>query len=89
MNSDYQISLTPAAKRDLDRITSEIFQRIVKSLKSLEQNPRPQGIKKLANRENEWRIRVGNHRILFEIDDDQKLVTIFRIRHRKDVYRNR
>jgi mRNA interferase RelE/StbE len=56
-------------------------------LNSLGEEPRPVGCKKLIGSKNRWRIRIGNYRILYEINDDLKTVEIFRIAHRKDVYR--
>ena len=50
-------------------------------------NPRPPGVIKLRGAENEWRIRVGDYRIIYEIDDDKRLIAILRIRHRREVYR--
>jgi mRNA interferase RelE/StbE len=61
--------------------------RISQILLSLEQNPRPPGVFKLSGRENQWRLRVGDYRIVYEIDDTAELVTVLRIAHRRQVYR--
>jgi len=55
----------------------------------LEQNPRPHGCTKLEGSEDEYRVRVGDYRILYVIDDKAKLVTVARVRHRREAYRRR
>jgi mRNA interferase RelE/StbE len=54
---------------------------------SLEEDPRPPQIRKLAGTKDEWRIRIGDYRILLEIDDRNKTVVIYRILHRKEAYK--
>jgi mRNA interferase RelE/StbE len=82
----YQIKLDKRVEKELDRIPEKIFDRIREVISALKDNPRPLGVKKLTNQEH-WRIRVGEYRILYEIDDGEKLITIFRIKHRRDVYK--
>jgi mRNA interferase RelE/StbE len=50
-------------------------------------NPRPQGSRKITGSKNDWRIRVGDYRIIYEIDAHAEIIRVMRIRHRKDVYR--
>ncbi len=59
---------------------------MIAALRALEENPRPPGVKKLRGRENEWRIRVGDYRIVYEIHDRILLVIVIRIRHRSKAY---
>ncbi|MCJ7577922.1 MAG: type II toxin-antitoxin system RelE/ParE family toxin [candidate division Zixibacteria bacterium] len=73
-------------EKELDTIPDKIFDKIKKVISSLKDNPRPLGVKKLTNQEH-WRIRVGEYRILYEIDDKEKIIAIFKIKHRKDVYK--
>jgi mRNA interferase RelE/StbE len=61
--------------------------RIVPRLENLVSNPRPPGCKKLSGGDDEWRIRVGDYRVVYTIDDAQLLVEVTRIRHRSEVYR--
>jgi len=56
-------------------------------LLALEDEPRPHGVVKLSGTVNEWRIRIGDYRIIYEIDDEEQRVTILRIAHRRQVYR--
>jgi mRNA interferase RelE/StbE len=83
----YSVSLRPGAERQRRKLSGEVRNRIIQVLLSLEQNPRPPGVVKLSGRENQWRLRVGDYRILYEIDDEAKLVTVLRIAHRRQVYR--
>jgi mRNA interferase RelE/StbE len=83
----YKVLLTRHAERDLRRLPAEVFQRIVRQLKNLSQVPRPHGCRKLTDVGNDYRIRVGEYRVLYEIDDGTRQVKILRAGHRRDVYR--
>jgi mRNA interferase RelE/StbE len=83
----HNVLLERKAEKDLDRLPPNIRSRIVFALRSLADNPRPRGCRKLVGGINDWRIRVGEHRILYEIDDNNRLVRVNRVRHRRDVYR--
>jgi mRNA interferase RelE/StbE len=60
---------------------------IKKRLLSLESDPRPPGCQKLRDREEAWRVRSGNYRIIYEIDDSKSVVTVLDIGHRREIYR--
>ena len=75
-----------AAERERRRLQGHIRQRINRHLLQLESEPRPSGVEKLVGRPNSWRLRVGDYRILYEIDDTNQRVIIHRIAHRRDVY---
>jgi mRNA interferase RelE/StbE len=64
-----------------------MFNRIVPKIKELAKNTRPQGSRKITGSKNDWRIRVGDYRIIYEIDARAEIIRVMRIRHRKDVYR--
>jgi mRNA interferase RelE/StbE len=83
----YQVQIERAAERDLRALPEALFQRIISHLRSLADNPRPHGCHKLAGSKSDWRTRIGDYRVLYEIDDRQKVVKVFRIRHRREVYR--
>ncbi|MFH1824749.1 MAG: type II toxin-antitoxin system RelE/ParE family toxin [Candidatus Firestonebacteria bacterium] len=77
-----------AAQRDLDNIvTKEILLRLKKSMQSLADNPRPHGCIKLMDKEGGYRIRVSDYRCCYRIDDFNKLIYIYRVKHRREVYR--
>jgi mRNA interferase RelE/StbE len=82
----YTVILTPAAQRDVRKLDSEIQRRIIRKLSELAENPRMPGTLKLQG-EDLYRARVGDYRILYAIDDDTVIVTVVRVRDRKDVYR--
>jgi mRNA interferase RelE/StbE len=81
----YAVLLTSAARRDLRRLRGSTAQRIRESLAALASDPRARA-SKLAGR-NSYRVRVGDYRIVFRVDDDTRRILIARIAHRRDVYR--
>ena len=83
----YEVYLEAAAERDLKRLTSEIFHRIIENINVLRMNPRPHGSRKIKTSKNDWRIRVGSYRIIYEVDDQSRAVKILRIRYRREAYR--
>ncbi len=83
----YQVLVERSAERDLKRLSSGIRSRVGNALRGLTGNPRPPGSRKLAGTKHDWRIRVGDYRIIYEIADVIRVVRVQRIRHRGDVYR--
>lgn len=83
----YELLIERTAERDLKSLPSTIVNRIVPRIKALAETPRPPGCHKLAGSKNDWRIRIGDYRVVYEINDARKRVRIFRIRHRSEVYR--
>jgi len=82
----YEVRIVPAAERELDKLPAPVHMRISRRILSLEDNPRPRGAKKLSGRE-EYRLRVGDYRVLYTIDDKGCMVTVFAVGHRREVYR--
>ena len=83
----YEVLIERSAERDLKSLPAALFTRIVPRIKALADTPRPTGCHKLAGSRNDWRIRVGDYRVIYEIEDARKQVKIFRVRHRREVYR--
>jgi mRNA interferase RelE/StbE len=81
----YEILLLPPAQKDLNEVRGKNLNLIVKKISSLQENPRPYGCLKLTA-EQGYRIRSGTHRIIYRIDDKNKKVFIYRIKHTKDGY---
>ncbi len=81
----YNIDFSKKAQRKLDKLSDTIANPILSAIKSLSNNPRPQGYKKLKGR-NGYRIRVGNYRIIYEIFDDILLIDVIDLGHRKEIY---
>jgi mRNA interferase RelE/StbE len=83
----YQVIVERSAEKDLKKLSSEVRPRAISAIQTLAKNPRPSGSRKLAGTDNDWRIRVGDYRIVYEIADEIRIVRINRVRHRRDVYR--
>jgi mRNA interferase RelE/StbE len=80
---NYEIRLRRAAQKELDAISGRDYKMLARAVSSLEQNPRPPGVKKLAD-SGLWRVRIARYRIVYAIDDENKLVTIVRVARRKE-----
>jgi len=83
----YRVFLERSAERDLGRLSSEVHDRIITAIRALAINPRPPGCRKLTGSKCDWRIRVRDYRIIYEIEDQARVVRINRVRHRREVYR--
>ncbi len=83
----YEVYLESAAERDLRKLPADTFHRIIPRIHALAETPRPAGCRKLTGSESDWRIRIGDYRIVYEIDDVEKIVRIFGVRHRREAYR--
>ena len=83
----YEILLERRAEKDLRKLSPEAFQRIIAKIQSLSENPKPQGSRKITGSKNDWRIRIGDYRAIYEIDEKEKCVKIMRVRHRREAYR--
>ena len=84
--ASYCVVLTSSAEKELKGLSAQLNARIVPRLENLADNPRPPGCKKLQGGDKEWRIRVGDYRVVYTIDDAKLLVEVTRTRHRSDVY---
>jgi mRNA interferase RelE/StbE len=84
--ASYHVALTSSAEKELKKLSHQLIARIVPHLENLASNPRPAGCKKLRGGDHEWRIRVGDYRVVYTIDDAKLLVEVTRIRHRSEVY---
>lgn len=82
----YQVILKRSAEKELDTLSVQTRERILRHLLMLEENPRPHGIKKLQS-EDGFRMRVGDYRVLYTIDDRKGQVVIYALGHRREVYR--
>jgi mRNA interferase RelE/StbE len=83
----YAVLLEAAAERSLRRLDAAMFGRVAAALRILADNPRPAGCRKLTGSDRDWRVRVGDYRIVYEIDDENREVRVMRIRHRREAYR--
>jgi mRNA interferase RelE/StbE len=83
----YRLEDTAAARRDLQELPRDILIRIEARIQALTENPRPRGAERVQGTQGGLGVRVGDYRILYTVDDAQQVVTIGRVRHRRDVYR--
>jgi mRNA interferase RelE/StbE len=83
---NYTILIERSAQKDLSKIPQHNRDSIISEIRNLSINPRPQGSKKLVNRDA-WRIRVGDYRIIYEINDEKLIILVVALGHRKDIYR--
>jgi mRNA interferase RelE/StbE len=84
--ANYAVDVKPSARKELERLPDKVLARAVSKIESLGQSPRPAGCKKLKGYKDKWRIRVGDWRVVYIIDDGTKLVSVTRIAHRREVY---
>lgn len=82
----YKVAILRRAQKELGGLPGEAFGRVRDAIRGLAQEPRPPGCLKLAGRDG-WRIRIGNYRVVYEIDDSDQKVSVLHVGHRRDVYR--
>ena len=83
----YRLEVKEKAVKELARVRPDMGIRLLQSMESLASDPRPRQSHKLGGSENCYRLRVGDYRVLYQVDDEAELVTIFKIGHRREVYR--
>ena len=89
MSGQFTVKLTPAFARDLEKLPLKNQEYVLAAIAVLENNPfgPPPGVKKLKGKGiGQWRLRIGNYRVRYDII--QKDVVLYRVRHRKDIYRD-
>jgi mRNA interferase RelE/StbE len=83
----YQVLVPKPVQKQLDDLPYTIRDRVLKKILVLKENPRPYGCVKLKGYENEYRIRIGDYRLRYEIRDHESLVILLHCKHRKEAYR--
>lgn len=83
---NYVIEIKPSARKELEGLPDHVLPRVIRKMESLGHNPMPAGCKKLKGYRDHWRIRVGDWRVLYIVDDTAKRVSVTRIAHRREVY---
>jgi mRNA interferase RelE/StbE len=82
----YSLQITHSAQKELDALDDPLFARIDRQILALADDPRPVGSKKLKGYKDTWRIRIGEWRVVYIVDDAARLVTVTRVAHRREVY---
>ena len=84
----YELLIERRAEKDIRKLDASLLSVVVEKIRSLSEDPHPPGSRKLAGSHNDWRIRVGAYRILYEIDNKSGTIKIMRVKHRREVYRD-
>ena len=84
--TEYTTEFAASAAKEFRALPEEIKWRVRKAVESLHRNPRPTGVRKLHSRDPLYRIRVGQYRVVYELDDEAERIRITRVRHRRDAY---
>lgn len=83
----YTIEFKSSVEKDFRKIPRTQQLKIWSSIQALKSDPRPKNSRKLVGTDSDYRIRVGDYRVVYRIEDDNKIVIIFAVDHRKDIYR--
>ncbi len=85
---DYRVELTPRAVKDIKNLPNDARRKVLKTLEVLQKAPRPRDVEKLQENPAFWRLWIGrDHRMIYTIDDEKKLIVVALVRNRKDAYR--
>ena len=85
--AEYAVEFARSARKEIEALDPQVADRIIKRIESLVYDPRPTGVVKLKGGVDQWRIRIGEWRVVYRIDDREKLIDISAVRHRREVYR--
>ena len=88
MAERYSVQFTSSGARDFRRLPLDVRRQITSAVDNLSANPRPSGVRKIQGYERHYRIRVGRYRIIYEIDDAARMVSVNHVDHRRAVYRS-
>jgi mRNA interferase RelE/StbE len=84
--ANYSVVLKSSVQKELDALDDAVFRRIDRKILALAEDPRPAGCKKLKGYKDQWRIRIGDWRVVYLIDDFAKRVSVTHVAHRREVY---
>ncbi|NLG70168.1 MAG: type II toxin-antitoxin system RelE/ParE family toxin [Firmicutes bacterium] len=82
----YSVFILRRAQKEMAALPLEVYPRVRDAIRDLADDPRPPGVRKLAGRDG-WRLRVGDYRVIYDVDDESRRITVLHIGHRRDVYR--
>lgn len=83
----YSIEFLRTARKELASLPSNVQKRIAAEIEALKANPRPPGVKALKNGGGRLRLRIGDYRIIYRIEDDRLVVVVVKVGHRRDIYK--
>jgi mRNA interferase RelE/StbE len=85
-NRAYTVAISNSARKEIKGLEQGVVARVIRSIRSLADEPRPSGCRKLVGSQNRWRIRVGDYRVIYTVDDAGRVVEIIAVRHRSKAY---
>ena len=85
--ASYEIQWKHSAEKELRGIDKQFISRILEAVNSLSDDPFPSQHRKLQGSESSYRIRIGDYRVIYQTDIENKIIVIYHVRHRKDIYR--
>lgn len=85
--ASYRLEAKRSFSKDLKKLSPDVVLRMMRHIKKLSENPFPKGVKKLQGSEGAYRLRLGDYRIIYEVDTENSVVLLLYARHRKDAYR--
>ncbi len=83
----YKVAFAAGAKRQFDKLPKPAQQRLGEAIAQLAEDPRPPGVVKLSGEEGLYRVRSGNYRVVYRVEDDRLLVLVVKVGHRREIYR--
>ncbi|WP_193197224.1 type II toxin-antitoxin system RelE family toxin [Nostoc sp. MG11] len=84
----YEVKFSKSAKKQFRKLPLDVQERIQTKINDLAIEPRPNGVKKLQGDDNSYRVRVGDYRVIYELDDDILIVTVIKVGHRSEIYKD-
>jgi mRNA interferase RelE/StbE len=84
---EFMIVFARSARKELESLPDRIVEKVLQKIEGLANSPKPIGSRKLSGEKNMWRLRVGDYRVVYTVDDRRRLIDIVAVRHRKDAYR--
>ncbi|MEH2416720.1 type II toxin-antitoxin system RelE family toxin [Nostoc sp.] len=84
----YEVKFSKGAKKQFRKLPLDVQERIQTKINELAIEPRQNGVKKLQGDDNSYRVRVGDYRVIYELDDDVLIVTVIKIGHRSEIYKD-
>ncbi|HAX79409.1 MAG TPA: type II toxin-antitoxin system mRNA interferase toxin, RelE/StbE family [Cyanobacteria bacterium UBA11372] len=85
----YTVIIPKIVQKQIDSLPEDIYERVIEKLQQLAEDPCPSGVVKLKGTDNEYRIRIGDYRVLYEINDEELIILLLQCKHRRDAYRKR
>ena len=85
--ASYNLTFKPSVEKDFRRLSKELIPRLIQKIEHLKADPFPHQTEKLSGAERLYRIRVGDYRVVYEVDTQLKQITVHHVRHRREVYR--